>query len=63
MQVSPFVRLVHDLLADTPASRLSYVRIPGELGLTGPRLRDVTTRQTGERVLEAVRSELYELVS
>ncbi|HJM76014.1 MAG TPA: MaoC/PaaZ C-terminal domain-containing protein [Dehalococcoidia bacterium] len=26
------------------------------------RLRDVTTRQTGERVLEAVRSELYELV-
>jgi acyl dehydratase len=27
------------------------------------RLRDVTTRQTGDRVLEAVRSELYELVS
>jgi acyl dehydratase len=27
------------------------------------RLRDVTTRQTGERVLEAVRSELYELVT
>lgn len=27
------------------------------------RLKDVTTRQTGERVLEAVRSELYELVT